>query len=179
MEGVRMNRPRSALGDRGFTLVEFLAFLALVPLVIAISFSAVWVVMGMHKLAGAQSSVSTAAMVVMETLGQDLRGMKEIRDDSSSTCLRGRLQDDVTEVTYEFTPPGVSQPGMITRNGARLFGSGLSVTSCEFTYLVPGPGGALQETSDVGSASSVKVRFVVEQAPASAGFEAVFNLRNL
>lgn len=171
---------REARKSRGFTLVEVLVVLAIIPLVLAITFSAVSVALRAYRLAEARSALSAGAMVVMETLGQDLRGAREIYEDSSSTRFHGRLQNNL-DVLYEFTPPAGSEPGTLSRNGAQLFGSETSVTSCEFAYLAPGPdpGGPLQEVSDVRSASSIRVSLTVERRSSSMTFESVFDLRNL
>lgn len=172
---------RKARKGRGFTLVEVLVVLAIIPLVLTIAFSAVSIALRAYRLAEAQSSLSAEAMVVMETLGQDLRGAREIYEDSSSARFHGRLQDNVTDVVYEFTPPAGSAPGTLSRNGAQLFGSETSVTSCEFAYLAPGPDpeSPLREVSDVGSASSIRVSLTIERRFSSMTFESVFDLRNL
>ena len=167
--------------NAGFTLVEVLVVLAIVPLVLAIAFSAVSVALRGYRLVEARSALASGGMVVIETLGQDLRGVREIYDDSSQTRFHGRLQDGVTDVVYEFAPPGGSAPGALSRNGAQLFGSDTHVTSCEFTYLAPGPDpeGPLQEVNDVRSASSIKVRLAIGRKSSSMTFESVFDLRNL
>lgn len=172
---------RKARTGRGFTLVEVLVVLAIVPLVLAITLSAVSVALRAYRLVEARSELSSAGMLVMETLGQDLRGMREIHGDSSETRLHGRLQDNTTDVDYEFTPPDGSLPGTLSRSGIELFGSDTSVTSCEFTYLAPGPEpeGPLQEVSDARSASSIKVRLTIERSSTSMTFESLFDLRNL
>ena len=157
----------------------------MVPLVLSAAFSAVSVALRAYKLVEARSDLSSAGMLAMETLGQDLRGMCEVYDDSSGTHLRGRLQDNTTDVAYDFTPPSGSLSGTVLRNGKDLFGSDTSVTSCEFVYLAPGPDpdDPLQEdpSCEVSpqNASSVRVRLVIARGSTSMTFESVFDLRNL
>lgn len=181
MEEMLLHECRKAHKARGFTLVEVLVVLAIVPLVVSVTFSAASVALRAYRLAQARSNLSSEAMMVMEMIGQDIQGATNIYEDSSSARFHGRLQDNLTDVIYEFTPPAGSAPGALSRNGAQLLGSATSVASCEFAYLAPGSsrGNPLQEVSDVKMASSIRVSLTIEQRSCSVTFESVFDLRNL
>ncbi|HHY33306.1 MAG TPA: prepilin-type N-terminal cleavage/methylation domain-containing protein [Firmicutes bacterium] len=166
--------------DRGFTLVEVLVVLTIVPLVLGIAFSAVSVALRSYRLVEARADLCSAGTLVMETLGQDIRGVRRIYEDSSEARFHGLVQDNMTDVSYEFVPSEGSLPGTLRRNGKDLFGPDTSVTSCEFTYLAPGPDpdAPLEEVAPQ-NASSVKVRLTIANKSTSMTYESIFDARNL
>lgn len=166
--------------EKGFTLVEVLVVLAIVPLVLAVAFSTVSVALRTYRMINARSSLSSEGARVMEIIARDLRGATRIYSDSSEGRLRGLLQDGKTEVDYVFTDPDDPLSGTLTRNGEDLFSSSISVDSCEFAYLAPeaDPDLPLRAVTP-DKASLVKVRLRLSCRGTSMTYESVFDLRNL
>jgi len=175
-----LGEARNTRNARGFTLVEVLVVVAIVPLVLSAAFGAVSVALRAYKLAEARSVLSSGGMVAMAMVTQDLQAASHIYDDSSPTRLHGRLQDGLTDVVYEFTPPSGSEPGRLTRNGSPLFEPDISVTACEFGYFAPGTDvdAPLQQVAPE-LASSVKVRLTITSGPTSMTYESLISSRNL
>lgn len=176
----RLVRYKGSFRERGFTLVEVLVVLAVVPLVLAVAFSAVSVALRAYRVVDARASLSVEGARVMEIIAADLRGARAIYADSSANRLRGLLQDGVSKLDYVFTRSVGSPPGTLTRNGENLLRSGLSVSSCEFTYLAPQNNPELPpQATDPDKASLVKVRLALLCEGISMTYESVFSLRNL
>lgn len=173
-----LENPRTA--TRGFTLVEVLIALAIVPLVLAVAFSVVSVALRAYQVIRTRSELSADGMRAMESIGQDLRGATEVYSDSSETRLHGRLQGGADEVDYEHVPPSGEDPGALTRNGTSLFGPETSVASCEFGYLAQATDpDAPPQSVDPQDARSVRVVLELSRGQTSMTFESVFGLRNL
>lgn len=166
--------------EQGFTLVEVLVAVAIVPLILTVAFSVVSVVLRTYQAIEARASLSSEGARVMETIARDVRGARTIYADSSADRLHGLLQDGVSKMDYVFTRPDDSLPGTLARNGESLFSSAVSVSSCEFSYLEP------QSDPDTppravapDRASSMKARFSLLCEGVSMTYESVFDLRNL
>ncbi|MEW6229455.1 MAG: prepilin-type N-terminal cleavage/methylation domain-containing protein [Bacillota bacterium] len=166
--------------EKGFTLVEVLVVLAIVPLVLAVAFSAVSVALRTYRMINARSSLSSEGARVVEVISADVRGARAIYTDSSASRLHCLLQDGTSKVDYVFTRPHGSLRGTLTKNGEDLFSSSIAVDSCEFTYLVPEADPDLPPRAVApDKASSVKVRLGLSCRGTSMTYESVFDLRNL
>ncbi len=176
--------------QRGFTLIEVLAVVAIVPLVLASSFGAVAVALRTYRTITARSEMSADGMRALELIGQDMRSVTEVYQDSSADRFHARLAavagegedegEGPEEVEYEWSPGHGDDPGTLSRNGADLFGPDTDVSSCDFEYLglAPDPDAPAPVVSPV-EARAVRVRLELSRGETSMGFESLFNLRNV
>lgn len=171
---------KASAAERGFTLVEVLVVLTIVPLVLAVAFGAVSVALRTYRMINARSSLSSEGARAVEIISTDIRGAKAIYTDSSASRLHCLLQDGTSKVDYVFTHPYGSLLGTLTKNGEDLFSSGISVDPCEFTYLAPEADPDLPPRAVApDKASLVKVRLGLSSGGSSITYESVFDLRNL
>lgn len=162
------------MGNQGFTLVEVLVVIMVIPLILGVSFGVMSAALSMYRVIDARSGLSAAGTHILEAIGQDIRGLATLYDTSSETRLHGRVYGHAADIDYEFTVPGFNTPAMLTRNGKDITSNGVSVISCEFNYM--GPTGFESVLPDI--ASCVRVRFTLKLGASSMTFESIFHMRN-
>lgn len=175
-------------GNQGFTLVEVLIVITIIPLILGVSFGVMSAALRIYKVIDARSGLSATGTHMIEAIGQDVRGLAGLYDTSSETRLYGHIYG-AADVDYQFMQPVSDNPGIIIRNGKNMTGSGVSVVSCKFDYLVPAQGSgepeppvpsqpSAYESTMPGVASCVRVRFTLESGASSMTFESIFHMRN-
>jgi prepilin-type N-terminal cleavage/methylation domain-containing protein len=164
----------ACMGNRGFTLVEVLIVIMVIPLILVVSFGVMSASLSMYRVIDARSGLSSAGTHILEAIGQDIRGLARLYDTSSETRLNGHVYKRAEDVDYQFIPPDSGTPGVLTRNGKDMTNSGVSVVSCEFGYM--GSTGSESVPPDV--ASCIRVRFTLKLRASSMSFESVFHIRN-
>jgi hypothetical protein len=191
---MNMNKLRSMknsianIDSRGFTLVEVLIIIMVIPLVLGVSFGVMSAALSIYRVIDARSGLASTGTHMLEMFGQDIRGLAEIYNQSSENRLYGRIYG-AQDVDYQFTPSSHDSPGALTRNGINITRSGVGVESCEFEYLRPAEGSDApnlpepQESSAYESvlpslASCVKVKFTLDKGTSSMTFESIFHMRN-
>ncbi|HHX25935.1 MAG TPA: prepilin-type N-terminal cleavage/methylation domain-containing protein [Firmicutes bacterium] len=178
------------IGNEGFTLVEVLIVIMVIPLILGVSFGVMSAALSMYRTIDARSGLSSAGTHMLEVIGQDIRGLTRLYDTSSETRLNGYIYKHAADVDYQFIPPDSDSPGALTRNGKDITSSRVSVASCKFDYLKPAQGSDApkppepSESSAYESvlpslASCVRVRVTLELGTSSMTFESIFHMRNL
>ncbi len=176
------------IDSRGFTLVEVLLVIMVIPLVLGVSFGVMSAALSAYRVIDARSGLASTGTHMLEMLGQDIRGLVEIYDTSSEIRLYGRIYG-AQDIDYRFTQPAHDRPGALTRNGKDITKSGVQVVSCKFDYLTPSQGNeeteppgpseySTYEPVDPGVASCIKVKFTLKSGTSSMTFESIFHMRN-
>jgi prepilin-type N-terminal cleavage/methylation domain-containing protein len=177
------------MDDKGFTLVEVLVVITIIPLILGVSFGVMSTALRAYRTIDARSNLSSQGTHILEVIGQDVRGLSEVYSTSSEIRLNGRVYGHATDIDYEFIAPTTESPGVLTRNGKDTITSGVSVTACEFDYLKPVENSDSPEPSIPSEpsayesvlpnlASCVKVRLTLESGTLSMTFESIFCMRN-
>lgn len=184
-----MKKSIASIDSQGFTLVEVLIIIMVIPLILGVSFGVMSAVLNVYRVIDARSGLASTGTHMLEVLGQDIRGLAEIHSESSETRLYGRTYG-ADDVDYQFTPRADDSPGALTRNGINITRSGVGVESHGFEYLKPAEGSDApnppepQDSSAYESvlpslASCVRVRFTLGKGTSSMTFESIFHMRNL
>lgn len=175
--------------SQGFTLVEVLVVITVIPLILGVSFGVMSAALSVYRVIDARSDLASTGTHMLEMLGQDIRGLLEIYNTSSETRLCGSMYS-AENIDYRFTSPAHDSSGALTRNGKDITRSGVQVASCKFDYLKPAQGSDApkppepSESSAYESvlpslASCVRVRVTLELGTSSMTFESIFHMRNL
>ncbi|NLB74830.1 MAG: type II secretion system protein [Firmicutes bacterium] len=160
--------------DKGFTLVEVLIVIMVIPLILGVSFGVMSAALSMYRAIDARSGLSSTGTHILEAIGQDIRGLAILYDTSSESRLNGHVYGHAADVDYQFIPPDSNISGVLTRNGKDMTNNGVSVVACEFGYM----GSTGFESVPPDTASCVRVRFTLELRASSMTFESVFHMRN-
>ncbi len=167
----------SGMGNQGFTLVEVLIVIMVIPLILGVSFGVMSAALRAYRTIDARSSLSSAGTGIFEAIGQDTRGLIEVYSTSSDTRLHGLVYGYVNDVDYQYVAPASGNPGLLMRNGKNMAVNGVSVTSCKFDYVKPAEFSGY-ESVHPSLASSVRVRLTLESGSLSMTFESTFHMRN-
>ena len=167
----------SGMSNQGFTLVEVLIVIMIIPLILGVSFGVMSAALRAYRAIDSRSSLSSAGTGILEAIGQDIRSLIEVYSTSSDTRLNGRAYGHVNDVEYEHVAPASGNPGLLMRNGKNMAVNGVSVTSCKFDYLKPAEFSGY-ESVHPSLASSVRVRLTLESGSLSMTFESTFHMRN-
>ena len=176
--------------SQGFTLVEVLVVITVIPLILGVSFGVMSAALSVYRVIDARSDLASTGTHMLEMLGQDIRGLVEIYNTSSETRLCGSMYS-AENIDYRFTSPAHDSSGALTRNGKDITRSGVQMASCKFDYLKLKPAeesGAPQppiplepsayESVLPGLASCVRVTFTLDKGSSSMTFESIFHMRN-
>jgi len=174
--------------SQGFTLVEVLVVITVIPLILGVSFGVMSAALSVYRVIDARSDLASTGTHMLEMLGQDIRGLLEIYNTSSETRLCGSMYS-AENIDYRFTSPAHDSSGALTRNGKDITRSGVQVASCKFDYLKPAEGSEVPqpptplessayESVLPGLASCVRVTFTLDKGSSSMTFESIFYMRN-